>query len=56
MTDYKRMYFQLAAKVADAIDLLQEALEQGEDDFMSDEKENTIVKLFDIKKGKDEDE
>ena len=30
MPNYKTMYFQLAAKVADAIDLLVEAQRQGE--------------------------
>ena len=32
MPDYKRMYFQLAAKVADAIEILIEAQQRGEED------------------------
>ena len=32
MPDYKRMYFQLAAKVADAIEILIEAQQRGEND------------------------
>ena len=32
MPDYKRMYFQLAAKVADVIDILIEAQQRGEED------------------------
>lgn len=35
--DYKKMYFQLAAKVADALDILFKALQEGEADFMDGE-------------------
>ena len=34
MTDYKDMYFKLAAKVANAVDLLVEAQQEGEDAFL----------------------
>ena len=37
MTDYKRMYFQLAAKVADAMDILLKAQQEGEQVFMDGE-------------------
>ncbi len=37
MTDYKKMYFQLAAKVADAMDILLEAQQEGEKEFMDGE-------------------
>ena len=37
MPDYKRMYFQLAAKVADVIDALIEAQQQGENDYIQGE-------------------
>ncbi|ACL18720.1 hypothetical protein DesLBE_2700 [Desulfitobacterium sp. LBE] len=37
MTDYKKMYFQLAAKVADAMDLLLKAQQEGETEFMDGE-------------------
>ena len=40
------MYFQLAAKVANAVDILVEAQQQGEDDYA--ESENLIVSLTDI--------
>lgn len=33
MPDYKAMYFQLAAQVADAVDLLINAQQQGEDTY-----------------------
>ena len=46
MPDYKKMYFQLAAKVANAVDILVEAQQQGEDDYT--ESENLIVSLTDI--------
>jgi len=34
MPDYKAMYFQLAAKVADAVELLTTAQQQGEDAYV----------------------
>lgn len=34
MPDYKTMYFQLAAKVADVIDILIAAQQQGEDTYI----------------------
>ena len=37
MTDYKKMYFQLAAKVADAMDILLRAQQEGEKEFMDGE-------------------
>lgn len=36
MPDYEKMYFQLAARVADAIDMLVEAQQKGEDDYIED--------------------
>jgi len=54
MPDYKKMYFQLAAKVADAIDSLQEALQQGESDFM--EGEPQLIKIAAAKEEKDDNE
>lgn len=35
MQDYQKMYFELAAKVADVIELLAKAQCQGEDDYIS---------------------
>ncbi|AFQ44343.1 hypothetical protein [Desulfosporosinus meridiei] len=35
--DYKTMYFQLAAKVADALDILLKAQQEGEAHFMNEE-------------------
>ncbi|MEA5024265.1 hypothetical protein SDC9_09375 [bioreactor metagenome] len=37
MTDYRKMYFQLAAKVADAMDILSKAQQEGEAEFMNGE-------------------
>ncbi|GAB6155774.1 hypothetical protein JCM17380_45250 [Desulfosporosinus burensis] len=37
MPDYKEMYFQLAAKVANAVDILVEAQQQGEYDYSEEE-------------------
>lgn len=46
MPDYKRMYFQLAAKVADTIDILVEAQRQGENDYT--EEETSTIQFTDI--------
>ena len=37
MPDYEKMYFQLAAKVADAIEILVSAQQQGEDEYAKEE-------------------
>ena len=37
MPDYKAMYFQLAAKVADAVELLITAQQQGENAYIEGE-------------------
>lgn len=34
MADYKTMYYKLAAKIADAIELLTAAQQEGEDQFI----------------------
>ena len=39
MTDYKAMYFQLTAKVADAVELLTTAQQQCEEMFIEGEDE-----------------
>jgi len=33
MPDYRKMYFELAAKVEDAVELLVKAQQKGEDDY-----------------------
>lgn len=43
MPDYKEMYFQLAAKVANAVDILVEAQQQGEYDYSKEE--NPVIWL-----------
>ncbi|MDR0905600.1 MAG: hypothetical protein LBN00_05435 [Oscillospiraceae bacterium] len=37
MPDYKKMYFELAAKVADAVDLLVAAQQRGEETYIESE-------------------
>jgi hypothetical protein len=37
MPDYKKMYFELAAKVADAVDLLIAAQRDAEEQYISEE-------------------
>lgn len=44
MPDYKEMYFQLAAKVANAIDILVEAQRQGEYDYSNEESPVNLLK------------
>lgn len=39
MPDYKSMYFQLAAKVADVVEILIEAQQQGEDSYIENDDE-----------------
>ena len=46
MPNYEKMYFHLAAKVADAVDILVEAQRQGEADYV--ESEALILSLKDI--------
>lgn len=54
MPDYKSLYFQLAAKVANVIDLLVEAQQQGENNFSKEETQ--IVSLKKPEKEKEENE
>ena len=44
MPDYKSMYFQLAAKVADAVDLLIQAQENGENAYADDPPETVTLR------------
>ena len=37
MPDYKKMYFQLAAKVTDAVEILARAQQEGEAEFLEEE-------------------
>ncbi len=37
MPDYKKMYFQLAAEVASAVELLIQAQRQGENSYIEDD-------------------
>ena len=54
MPEYMKMYFQLAAKVADTIDSLQKALQQGESDFM--EGEPQVIRIAVAKEESDDRE
>ena len=47
MPDYQAMYTQLAGKAADAAELLIEALQQGEDQYVSDERQQYFTLLRD---------
>ncbi|MDR0904567.1 MAG: hypothetical protein LBN00_00090 [Oscillospiraceae bacterium] len=40
MPDYKAMYFELFNKISDAIELLQEAQQETEEQYISDETES----------------
>ena len=55
MPDYKDMYFRLAAKVANAVDILVEAQQQGEYDYTEE-----VTPVISLKKSgaqkKDSDE
>jgi len=54
MSDYKQMYFQLAAKVANAIDILVEAQQQGENNY--DTEETPVITLKNVRKEKDKND
>lgn len=45
MPNYKKMYFQLAAKVADVVDLLIAAQQQGEDTYVESEDEPVLLNI-----------
>ena len=53
MPDYKRMYFALAAKVSDAVNILVAAQQQGEDEYV--ENPPQITPLRAVKTEKDDD-
>lgn len=46
MPDYKSMYFQLAARTADAVELLVKAQQQCEDSYIENE-EPPVIELVD---------
>lgn len=43
MPDYRKMYFDMAAKMADAVDLLTEAMREGEEAYAKEEPPIRIV-------------
>jgi len=53
MPDYKRMYFMLAAKVSDAVNILVAAQQQGEDEYV--ENPSQVTPLREIKTNQDDD-
>lgn len=53
MPDYRKMYFQLAAKVADVAEFLIEAQQQGENDYVKEK--DAVVELAEIGKVKADD-
>lgn len=53
MPDYKEMYFQLSAKVANAVDILIEAQRQGESDYM--EEKTQIIPITNAKQENNDD-
>ncbi len=53
MPDYKRMYFTLAAKVSDAVNILVAAQQQGEDEYV--ENPPQVTPLREIRTDRDDD-
>ena len=45
MPDYKAMYFKLFNKVTDAIDILQKAQIEGEDDYITNTDDPILIPL-----------
>ena len=56
MLDYKKMYFQLAARVADALDILSQAQQEGEAEFMAGERSSEIKVIAIKEEDRDSDE
>ena len=54
MPDYKKMYFQLAAKVAEAIEILLKSQQKGEEEYMDGEP--PTIKAITVREGKDDPE
>ena len=52
MPDYKRMYFTLAAKVSDAVNILVAAQQQGEDEYV--ENPPQVTPLREVKTEQDD--
>lgn len=52
MPDYQKMYFQLAAKVADVIEILLKTQQEGEKAFMDGK--SAMAKVPAIQEGKDD--
>lgn len=53
MPDYKSMYFQLAASVADVVELLIKAQQRGEDSYVKDKAAPAVT--LPVKKDRNED-
>jgi len=53
MPDYKRMYFALAAKVPDAVNILVAAQQQGEDEYVKNPPQVTPLRA--VKTDQDDD-
>lgn len=62
MMDYRTMYFKLAAKVADALDILLKAQQEGETQFMNEEqpvsglKEDSLRRISLLRRDSEEPE
>ena len=49
MPDYEKMYFQLAASVADAVEILVKALRQGEEAYIAaGDDDSPVLKLLEF--------
>ena len=48
MPDYQKMYFELAARVADAVELLVKAQQKGENDYMEGQPAITELRIHEI--------
>ena len=54
MTDYEKMYFSLAGAVAEAIQILTDAQQKGEEAYINSD--DAPVRILTFFKGADEDE
>jgi hypothetical protein len=56
LDDYKIMYYELAAKVADAVELLVSAQQQGERQFVENHDHSELILLSEKPKDVNKDE
>ena len=55
MADFKKMYYDLAGAVADAVEILIRAQQRGEEDYIASDDEPVLLAVFGKEMDKDEE-